>query len=322
MHWGERLYQYKDGSLTPLGRIHYGVGQARVRRAEQVSEKARVKAETESQREKRRYQNDDGTLKLRGKLHYRTGDKYALLTDDELRQQTSRLQLQKNLEELKKQTDSGYRLKNKITSASEDIAVAGFKKAGEKLVNHYADTAVSKLLGTDKKEAEKVREFVEKYSQKTTKEILAENSKNKAFDEAYQRQFGTKPPKGFEYPDLTESEKEGLKKANNSSDNQNKQKSEKKSEPSEKKTKEQKSSESKKEEKSQKLSDSEISKIKSMAQKGDSVEEVAEKTNHSTATVEKYVNIKSPVMKELEDKPLARIHRVSLDEDEKKKKKG
>ena len=27
MHWGERRYQNYDGSLTPLGRIHYGVGQ-------------------------------------------------------------------------------------------------------------------------------------------------------------------------------------------------------------------------------------------------------------------------------------------------------
>lgn len=24
MEWGKRLYQYKDGSLTPLGRIRYG----------------------------------------------------------------------------------------------------------------------------------------------------------------------------------------------------------------------------------------------------------------------------------------------------------
>lgn len=27
--WGERRYQNEDGSLTPLGRIHYGVGKAR-----------------------------------------------------------------------------------------------------------------------------------------------------------------------------------------------------------------------------------------------------------------------------------------------------
>lgn len=29
MRWGERRYQYKDGSLTPLGRVHYGYGPAR-----------------------------------------------------------------------------------------------------------------------------------------------------------------------------------------------------------------------------------------------------------------------------------------------------
>lgn len=29
MKWGKRLYQNKDGSLTPLGRIHYGVGTPR-----------------------------------------------------------------------------------------------------------------------------------------------------------------------------------------------------------------------------------------------------------------------------------------------------
>lgn len=31
MKWGNRRYQYKDGSLTPLGRVHYGVGQAKER---------------------------------------------------------------------------------------------------------------------------------------------------------------------------------------------------------------------------------------------------------------------------------------------------
>ena len=30
---GIRLYQYRDGSLTPLGRIHYGIGEARAAKA-------------------------------------------------------------------------------------------------------------------------------------------------------------------------------------------------------------------------------------------------------------------------------------------------
>lgn len=34
MHWGQRRYQNPDGSLTTLGRIHYGIGQRRAARAE------------------------------------------------------------------------------------------------------------------------------------------------------------------------------------------------------------------------------------------------------------------------------------------------
>lgn len=34
MHWGQRRYQNPDGSLTALGRIHYGIGQRRAARAQ------------------------------------------------------------------------------------------------------------------------------------------------------------------------------------------------------------------------------------------------------------------------------------------------
>lgn len=40
MHWYERRYQNLDGSLTPLGRIHYGIGKARAKRAEKKIRKA------------------------------------------------------------------------------------------------------------------------------------------------------------------------------------------------------------------------------------------------------------------------------------------
>lgn len=353
MHWGERLYQYKDGSLTPLGRIHYGVGQARVKRAEQAAVKAKAKAEQESDREKRKYQNKDGTLKLRGKIHYKTTDKYALLTDDEIRQQTNRLQLQKNLEEMKKQTSATYRLQNKLDSAAEDLAVFGFRKAGEKLINHFVDKGVSKLLGTDKEDVAKGREIAEKLAGMSTKEIKAMNDRNKAEKEAYERLTGDKLPKDYEYSDLTEEELKGVKKSEKQ-DNSPSKSSEKKKDSSKPKSEEQKSSDSKKEE-NRKLSDSEISEIKAAVRKGDSVEEVAEKTNHSTSTVEKYANIKSPAMtevgekkqtppmarqrmvseeltkpyvnkktpslKEYDGKAVVRVHRVNLDDEEKKKKK-
>lgn len=36
MKWYTRLYQNKDGSLTPLGRVHYGVGEARKKAGEAI----------------------------------------------------------------------------------------------------------------------------------------------------------------------------------------------------------------------------------------------------------------------------------------------
>lgn len=43
--WGKRRYQNEDGSLTPLGRIHYGVGEAKERSKIKIRE---MKAETKS----------------------------------------------------------------------------------------------------------------------------------------------------------------------------------------------------------------------------------------------------------------------------------
>lgn len=40
MEWGKRRYQNPDGSLTPLGRIHYGIGKARARRTEKKAKRA------------------------------------------------------------------------------------------------------------------------------------------------------------------------------------------------------------------------------------------------------------------------------------------
>lgn len=38
-HWGVRRWQYPDGSLTPEGRIHYGIGPARSESAEKAAER-------------------------------------------------------------------------------------------------------------------------------------------------------------------------------------------------------------------------------------------------------------------------------------------
>ncbi len=43
MHWGERKYQNEDGSLTPLGREHYGVGERRETRGRDIYQKQQIR---------------------------------------------------------------------------------------------------------------------------------------------------------------------------------------------------------------------------------------------------------------------------------------
>lgn len=68
---GVRLYQYEDGSLTPLGRIHYGVGKARDAAKEEIkdhlkiatsgnsAEKNAAKAQLNEHRSERAKERDD-----------------------------------------------------------------------------------------------------------------------------------------------------------------------------------------------------------------------------------------------------------------------
>ena len=61
--WGERQYQYKDGSLTPLGRIHYGVGSSRKRSSnEQANSSSKVISKSDS-KEKHHSKIDKDKLK-------------------------------------------------------------------------------------------------------------------------------------------------------------------------------------------------------------------------------------------------------------------
>lgn len=60
MKWGERKYQYKDGSLTPEGRERYGVGDPR--------EKARLKMAADKQKAKLEIKRNKAEAKLQMKM--------------------------------------------------------------------------------------------------------------------------------------------------------------------------------------------------------------------------------------------------------------
>ena len=338
--WGERRWQYEDGSLTPEGRIHYGVGPAK---GESVD---------------RKYTKNDGSLNLRGKIHYRTLHGNSSLSDEEIQSKTKRLQSEKNLEDLKKQTSATYRLKNKIGNALEEVAVSGIRKMSEKLINNFIDKSVSKILGTEKENVERARKFAETVKDMSIKEMNSRKTRAEAENKLYKELYGTDLPKDYNRTDLTEKEKEGVKKAENEGQTntnqpsqssekkkEGKQTSEKKQESSKPKEEVAKSSEKKSESKGdnmEKTKNESYANIKSpvmkelqdkplMNKKQSFMSEISEKKQTPPLSRQRmvpeeltkpYTNVKSPAMKELRDKPLVRIHRVNLDEDDKKKKKG
>lgn len=74
MKWHNRLYQYEDGSLTPLGRIHYGIGEARKKKnqkkALEKARQARVAKKKDADERKRLVERgtQDEVLRNRHKL--------------------------------------------------------------------------------------------------------------------------------------------------------------------------------------------------------------------------------------------------------------
>ena len=123
---GQRLYQYKDGSLTPLGRIHYGVGQAKrtakeeikgfakIRTSKDSAEKANAKAEVykaRSEREKDKAVNDTHMNKAESaekhtkkaaefdKLYNKYKDKEAKIKEREEKYNRSDSEIRKDVED-------------------------------------------------------------------------------------------------------------------------------------------------------------------------------------------------------------------------------
>lgn len=128
MHWYERRYQNPDGSLTPLGRIHYGIGKARAKRAEN---KVRREAKAEAQRVKKvekiaRSGNPDKIYKNR-----------ELFTRTELKDAIERAEMIKSLKAPKGKTAKEQNQKQKVTPEKAKES----KITIDKLVN-TAKTAV------------------------------------------------------------------------------------------------------------------------------------------------------------------------------------
>ena len=122
MKWGHRLYQNKDGSLTALGRLRYGKGSGKKRKA--TPAKAKTKAETKKDIEKKKQE----VLKSRSaKELYKNAD---LFSTQELQTAYNRLQLERNI----------LNLSPKEVSKGEQFVSKAIKVG--KTLNDIADTSI------------------------------------------------------------------------------------------------------------------------------------------------------------------------------------
>lgn len=156
MKWGRRLYQNKDGSLTPLGKKRYAKEETSLKEREKYiksREKARAK---QAKLDAKKAELDARERALNGE---KTGDNTPSkpktikdMTDDELRNLTSRMELEKkfyeaqtNLAKVTPQKTTAFdKIKDKYL---DDIVNSVVVEPGKK----YVGKIIEKKLGLEEK---------------------------------------------------------------------------------------------------------------------------------------------------------------------------
>ena len=129
MKWGQRLYQYKDGSLTPLGKLRYG--------KKDISKKS---------------SNDNASDMKSIKTTKLTKKKIKDMSNEEIQARIDRLNLEKELAKTMKDVNSQTTSKGKAIVA--DILEKSAKNIGTQLVTYVMGKGVNKALAKAFKETE------------------------------------------------------------------------------------------------------------------------------------------------------------------------
>lgn len=141
--WGKRKYQYEDGSLTPLGRIHYGVGEAREKSKIKIREmKAQAKAEAKVAKAKARAEAD--IIKAKAQAYKTKKD-----ADEETERQRIKADVE-NEKNFGKSTTEQTRIeaetRERINKAQLDAAVAQNSSANSSGISKGAKVAIGVLV--------------------------------------------------------------------------------------------------------------------------------------------------------------------------------
>ncbi len=142
MKWYVRRYQNPDGSLTALGRIHYGIGKMREKHAEKKAINAQDKKEKLEKR----------ALRGSGRAMRKAS---SMMTDEELKQHTARLNLEKQYKEALKSNQGGlgYEVR-KITGA---IVKKALVEAGTDALKRVIGVGTDKLVDSVKSAVNKAK---------------------------------------------------------------------------------------------------------------------------------------------------------------------
>lgn len=151
---GVRLYQYEDGSLTPLGREHYGVGKSREKKKEpekserQLSKEQKEKIENAINKfkENRRAKAEARKKAAEEDKKKREDEQKSIskLSDDELNKKLARLQKEKQVSELL--NERANREKGPLREAASRL----FKEAAENFAKKALDEVVNQVIAKAK----------------------------------------------------------------------------------------------------------------------------------------------------------------------------
>lgn len=155
--WGRRLYQNPDGSLTPLGRAHYGIGEAR--RKYQTYKEERIRKGIEKAVDRG---DADTVYKYRNHL-----------SQSEIQQAMSKIEMSTRLYKL---TDA-YQKKNNASDVVDRVTKAMEK--GSKFLNTFNGFRESiKKVSEFGKEKDETKEAYEKLLRKQGSDMASEAVKN------------------------------------------------------------------------------------------------------------------------------------------------
>lgn len=215
--WGIRRYQNKDGSLTPAGQKRYNAEMSKLKEREKIvknQEKTKAKIEKLSSKQAELDAREAALKADKKKKNAKpeTGKpvtkKIGEMSDDELRERITRMQLtksyldaQKNLNEaLPKQVSKGQKF---VSSLMDDVIVPAAKNAGKA----WAENKMKDMLGLNKKdvdplkklenEAKKVENEYKKleYKEKIKKLKNADPDDDMTWDERLKKQQYTQAQK-------------------------------------------------------------------------------------------------------------------------------